>query len=156
MTFLLNIPTRFEFEKAFYERRQGGPVRPDDLSDLMADAWINWYGDSLSEPDPMFWASKLHFYISGLSFYNFPYLFGFLFSTAVHRATRDWGEEAFARYNALLKDTGSMDAEPLAGKHLNAALADPGFWQQVIGSLEDPIGRFEALVDQASTRPASL
>ena len=24
------------------------------------------------------WASKLHFYISGVTFYNFPYTFGFL------------------------------------------------------------------------------
>ena len=43
-----------------------------------------WCGATMSEPDPVFWASKLHFYISGIAFYNFPYLFGYLFSNAVY------------------------------------------------------------------------
>ena len=84
-TFMLNIPTRFEFEKRLYELRAEKPLRPDELRQIMSDSWLEWYGDSISEPDPMFWASKLHFYISGLSFYNFPYLFGYLFSLGVYR-----------------------------------------------------------------------
>ena len=32
VTFVLNIPTRFEFEKGFYERRQERPLRPAELA----------------------------------------------------------------------------------------------------------------------------
>ena len=113
-TFMLNIPTRFEFERDFYERRAERPLQPDELKARMSAAWETWYGDCLAEPDPLFWASKLHFYISGLSFYNFPYLFGYLFSLGVYARRDAYGDEFFPRYRALLRDTGRMTAEELA------------------------------------------
>ena len=70
IAFILNIPTRFEFERGFYERRGERPLQLPEIKQLMSNAWKTWYGEALSEPDPMFWASKLHFFISGLSFYN--------------------------------------------------------------------------------------
>ena len=45
--------SRFQFEKAFYERRQDGPLNPQDFKKLMTESWAGWYGDSLSEMDPM-------------------------------------------------------------------------------------------------------
>ena len=50
------------------------------LKELMVETQRRVVGDVL-EPggeDPYFWASKLHFYITGITFYNFPYTFGFL------------------------------------------------------------------------------
>ncbi|MCY3622985.1 MAG: M3 family metallopeptidase, partial [Gammaproteobacteria bacterium] len=69
VTFILNIPTRFEFERNFYDARAERPLNPKELKAMMSAAWEKWYGDSIAEGDPLFWASKLHFYISGLSFY---------------------------------------------------------------------------------------
>jgi len=34
--------------------------------------------------NPNFWISKLHFYMSSLAFYNFPYAFGYLLSLGVY------------------------------------------------------------------------
>jgi hypothetical protein len=34
--------------------------------------------------DPMFWATKLHFHLTGIEFYNFPYTFGYLFALGVY------------------------------------------------------------------------
>ena len=117
---------------------------------MMSAAWEKWYGDALSEPDPLFWANKLHFYISGLSFYNFPYLFGYLFSLGVHARRDALGEEFFPRYKALLEDTGRMTAEELAAKHLDVDLAAPDFWRETLASLEPRIDHFESLVAAAS------
>ena len=78
VAFLLNIPTRYEFETRFYDARAERPLLPDELKTLMSEAWTKWHGDALSEPDPLFWVNKLHFYISKLSFYNFPYLLGII------------------------------------------------------------------------------
>ena len=128
--FVLNIPVRFEFERNFYEARAERPLRAAELKELMSTAWRNWYGDCLAEPDPLFWANKLHFYISGLSFYNFPYLFGYLFSLGVYARRKTLGEEFFARYEALLLDTGRMTAEELAAKHLDVDLTQPDFWRE--------------------------
>ena len=150
IAFILNIPTRFEFERNFYEARAERPQRPDELKHMMSAAWNKWYGDSLSEPDPLFWANKLHFYISGLSFYNFPYLFGYLFSLGVYARREAAGAEFFSRYEALLEDTGRTTAEELADKHLDADLTQPDFWRETIRMLEPRIDHFEALVEQAA------
>ncbi|MDZ7543224.1 oligoendopeptidase, partial [Clostridium perfringens] len=41
--------------------------------------------------------------------------------------------EAFAeKYDALLRDTGSMTVEDLAQKHLGVDLTKPDFWQSAI------------------------
>jgi len=146
--FMLNIPTRFEFERNFYEARAQRPLRAEELKELMADAWRTWYGDALAEPDEMFWASKLHFYISGLSFYNFPYLFGYLFSLGVYARRHSMGSEFYARYLALLRDTGRMTAEDLAAAHLGVALDQPDFWQQTVDALRQRVDAFEALLDE--------
>jgi oligoendopeptidase F len=144
--FLLNIPARFHFEKAFYERRDERPLRPAELGALMSEAWQYWYGDACSEPDPMFWASKLHFYISGLSFYNFPYLFGYLFSMGVYLRRDGAGADFYPRYVALLRDTGRLTAEQLARQHLDTTLDAPDFWRSTIARLEPRVADFEGVV----------
>ncbi|MFP6815821.1 MAG: M3 family metallopeptidase, partial [Pseudomonadales bacterium] len=147
VAFILNIPTRFEFEKGLYEARGERPLLPRELRQMMSEAWTNWYGDALSEPDPLFWANKLHFYISGLSFYNFPYLFGYLFSLGVY-AGRAEGGNFYRRYRALLRDTGRMSAEDLATKHLEVDLTRSEFWQNTVTSLESRVDAFEDLLDE--------
>ena len=148
--FILNIPVRFEFEKGFYEARAERPLRPAELNEMMSTAWENWYGDSLAEPDPLFWASKLHFFISGLSFYNFPYLFGYLFSLGVYARREELGNAFHPRYEALLRDTGRMTAEDLAARHLGVDLTRPDFWRGTVAMLEARIDRFEELVGQVA------
>jgi oligoendopeptidase F len=148
VSFILNIPTRFEFEQKFYEARAERPLLPRELEEMMSEAWTTWYGDALCEPDPLFWANKLHFYISGLSFYNFPYLFGYLFSLGVYARRAEGGEEFYPHYQALLRDTGRMSAEDLANKHLDVDLTQPDFWQGTIASLEGRVDAFEKLLDE--------
>ena len=149
IAFVLNIPTRYEFERRFYEAREARPLQPSELKGLMSEAWTHWYGDAISEPDPMFWASKLHFFISGLSFYNFPYLFGYLFSLSVYASRERFGDEFFARYQALLRDTGRKSAEALAREHLDADLTDPDFWRGTLAALESRVDLFESVVAEA-------
>ena len=147
VTFILNIPTRFEFERNFYDARAERPLLPKELKAMMRAAWEKWYGDSIAEGDPLFWASKLHFYISGLSFYNFPYLFGYLFSLGVYARREAFGEDFFPRYRALLMDTGRMTTEDLAAKHLDVDLTQPDFWRDTLAMIEPRIDHFEALVN---------
>ena len=148
--FLLNIPARFEFERNFYAARAERPLRPQELKELMSQAWQTWYGDALQEPDPMFWASKLHFYISGLSFYNFPYLFGYLFSLGVYAQRANWGSDFYARYVALLRDTGRMTAEDLAQQHLGVRLDAPDFWRNTLESIRPRVAVFEQVVGEVA------
>ncbi|MDD1780071.1 M3 family oligoendopeptidase [Enterovibrio sp. ZSDZ35] len=144
---LLNIPVRFQFEKAFYEQRENGELSPADLKALMASTWKDWYGEASSEPNDLFWASKLHFSIAEISFYNYPYLFGYLFSTGVYAQRQHKGERFYEDYKALLRDTGRMTASDVAEKHLGVNLRAGDFWAQSVAIVGTRIEAFQKLVD---------
>lgn len=154
-SFLLNIPMRFDFEVAFYEERARGPVSVERCKALMRQAQRDNYGDVLDpeQLDPWFWASKLHFYITEVSFYNYPYSFGYLFSLAVLTRVKQGGEGAFGRYKALLRDTGRASAEEVAARHLGADLGDPEFWLEPMQIIADDLARFEALAPEVLKGP---
>lgn len=145
---MVNIPVRYEFEKSFYEKRAEGELEASQLCELMSETWKEWYGDSMSEPDPYFWASKLHFSISQVSFYNYPYLFGYLFSIGVYAQRESKGQQFYQDYVNLLRDTGSMMAEDVVQKHLGMDLSGHAFWQQSIDRVASKIDEFESLLDQ--------
>ncbi|MCF7494949.1 M3 family oligoendopeptidase [Vibrio sp. L5-1] len=148
LALMVNIPVRFEFEKAFYEQREQGELTAKQLCDLMETTWKDWYGDAMTEADPYFWASKLHFSISQVSFYNYPYLFGYLFSKGVYAQRDAKGEKFYGDYVSLLRDTGSMMAEEVVQKHLGMDLTQADFWQQSIDMVKVQIDEFERLLNQ--------
>ena len=145
---LLNIPSRFRFEKEFYQQRASKVFSPADLSELMDGSWRHFYGDTLSEMNPLFWCSKLHFHISSLSFYNFPYTFGYLFSLGVYARRKAMGADFYPAYVALLRDTGVMTAEDVARKHLGVDLTKPEFWDGAIAIVSDQIDGFQKAVTE--------
>ena len=143
---LINIPTRFEFEKEFYEKRQNGILVAEEMSDLMDQTWSRWYGPTISQNDRMFWATKLHFAMSQVSFYNFPYTFGYLFSLSIYARRKDLGADFMKTYVNILRDTGSMSAEDLVQKHLGEDIRDQKFWQKAIDHVVGQLKSFETLM----------
>ncbi len=144
--FLLNIPMRFDFEHRVYEEREGGELSVDRFRTLMLDAQRANYGDALADDqlDPWFWASKLHFYITDVSFYNFPYTFGYLFSRGIVARFRAEGPSFLPRYEALLRATGSAGAEDVARDTLGIDLRDRAFWDGAIDLIAADLASFEA------------
>lgn len=132
IAFFMNIHSRFLFETRFYEQRRTGTVGTDELNRLMEEAQREAYCDTLSSYHPHFWASKLHFYITGVPFYNYPYTFGYMFSTGIYALAQQEGASFAAKYDALLQDTGRMSVEELAQKHLGVDLTQPDFWQNAM------------------------
>lgn len=147
LALIINIPVRFEFEKAFYKQRSEGEFTPEQLSELMDKTWTDWYGDCSKQSNEMFWASKLHFSISSVSFYNYPYLFGYLFSIGVYAQREKKGASFYKDYKALLLDTGRMSAEQLVEKHLGMDIRQPEFWQQSLDSVDQQLEQFALLVE---------
>jgi len=144
-TFLLNIPARFTFEQQLVESRKEGFVIADTLKIMMRDSWQYWYEDSLASYDDMFWASKLHFSMSGLGFYNYPYLFGYLFSLGIYAQKDRYGEAFNAMYTNLLRDTGSMTAEDVVQQHLKQDIRQREFWQASLDIVDRSVSRLEKL-----------
>ncbi len=126
---LMNIHARYLFETRFYEERKKGMVNKNRLNELMEDAQKEAYADSLEEYHPLFWGSKLHFFITGVPFYNFPYTFGYLFSLGIYAQAVKEGKGYEKKYMAMLEDTGSMTVEDLAQKHLGVDLTKRDFWE---------------------------
>ena len=146
VTMLMNLRARFLFECAFFDRRSAGPLTADELSALMVEAQREAYCDGLA-PDgyhPLFWASKLHFYITNMPFYNFPYVFGYLFSNGLSARARAEGAGFAPAYARLLRDTGSMTCEELAQRHLGVDLSQPAFWEGAVDRVLEVVPRFIA------------
>jgi oligoendopeptidase F len=132
VAFFMNIHARFLFETRFYEERSKGIVSADKLNELMVEAQKEAFADSIGEVHPRFWASKLHFYITGVPFYNFPYTFGYLFSLSIYAKALESGENYEEKYMALLRDTAIMNVEDLAMKHLGEDITKEAFWEKGI------------------------
>ncbi|MNX42211.1 Oligoendopeptidase F, plasmid [compost metagenome] len=143
---LLDVPSRFHFERALVAGRAEGYLGAGQLRAMMKSAKQQWYGDSLSEYDELFWASKGHFSIADLGFYNYPYLFGYLFSLGLYAQKERVGADFVPAYRALLADTGRMSAESLVEKHLGVDIREPAFWQESLRSVDEAVSRLERLV----------
>jgi len=145
-SFLLNIPVRFEFERRFHEERRSGPVTVSRLCELMVATQREVYGDVLAPglEDPWFWASKLHFYFTEASFYNFPYTFGYLLSQALFGEFLRTGPDFLPRYEKFLALTGIATCEEVVRRSLGSDLRDPGFWKQALAGIEPRAREFEA------------
>ncbi|EXX90218.1 M3 family oligoendopeptidase, partial [Paenibacillus darwinianus] len=147
VAFFMNIHARFLFETRFYERRRSGLVAADELSAMMEEAQREAYAEALGLAHPNFWASKLHFFLTDVPFYNFPYTFGYLFSAGIYARAKAEGPAFASRYVALLRDTGSMNVEELARKHLGVRLDDTAFWREAVAGTEADAAQFLAMTE---------
>jgi oligoendopeptidase F len=132
IAFFMDIHCRFLFETRFYDERKKGLVSVERLNELMEEAQKEAFCGTLEQYHPYFWASKLHFYSTSVPFYNFPYTFGYLFSAGVYARAMEEGTAFEEKYAALLQDTGRMQVEDLAQKHLGVDLTRPEFWQSAV------------------------
>lgn len=145
VAFFMNIHSRFLFETRFYDERKKGVVSADRLNQLMEEAQEEGFGGGLKSLHPHFWASKLHFYITDVPFYNFPYTFGYLFSLSVYAKALEEGAGFEEKYMALLRDTAVMTAEDLAQKHLGEDITQQAFWEKGIALCVKDAEEFNAL-----------
>jgi oligoendopeptidase F len=152
--YLLDIPVRYEFEKAFYEERAKGPLSVSRLKELMVKTQRRVLGDIL-EPggeDPYFWASKLHFYITGITFYNFPYTFGYLLSRGLYAMFKNEGQSFLPKYEEFLRRAGSDTAENVVKQTVGRDIQNVEFWSEAIQSLAEPLKKLQALLPRIETR----
>lgn len=147
VSFYMNIHARFLFETRFYQARKEGPLSIEELSNLMVEAQKEAYVDALDEYHPHFWAAKLHFYATDVPFYNFPYTFGYLFSTGIYAKALEEGAAFAKKYDHLLLDTASMTVEELAQKHLGVDLTKPDFWQNALDLIMKDVEEFITLTN---------
>ncbi|OMF38826.1 oligoendopeptidase [Paenibacillus sp. FSL H8-0548] len=148
VAFFMNIHARFLFETRFYARRSEGLVSVEELNDLMVEAQREAYCDKLGEVHPHFWASKLHFYLTDVPFYNFPYTFGYLFSAGIYARSLKEGSDFKSQYVALLRDTGRMSVEQLAAVHLGVNVEEKDFWRDAVALTAVDVDQFIEMTNE--------
>ncbi|GMO35527.1 MAG: M3 family oligoendopeptidase [Termitinemataceae bacterium] len=144
---IVDILSRFYFEKALFEHRQQSELAPEEICALMLDAQKRTYGDSLNESElhPYMWAVKIHYYNQALAFYNFPYSFGCLFSLSLYNKAKAEGSQFAAKYRNLLYKTGMASAEEIAASAGFSSLEDGEFWNLGLQEIKKNIDMFTKL-----------
>ncbi|WP_437230836.1 M3 family oligoendopeptidase [Planctomicrobium sp. SH661] len=148
MAFLMNIHARFIFENRFHQERPAVELTSDRLTEIMLEAQKEAYCDAFTEWSSVFWISKLHFYISGLPFYNFPYTFGYLLSLGLYSTAGDFGKDFPAKYRELLIATGNRNAEEAVKSTLGFDLTQPEFWNRSLDVIDTRVNEFLAVSEE--------
>ena len=143
---IVDITSRFLFEKEVFERRAGAELSADDFCEIMLNCQRATYGDALDERylNKYMWAWKVHYYIPGLSFYNYPYAFGLLFGTGLYSLYRERGKAFVKDYEALLSSTGEGTPAELA-QRFDIDIHGPEFWRHSIDVLGEKVDRYVKL-----------
>ncbi len=143
----VDITSRFLFEQGVFEGRAKRELSVDELKEMMLDAQRQTYGDGLDEAvlHPYMWAVKPHYYSTGRSYYNFPYMFGLLFGLGLYARYRQDPEGFKAGYDELLSSTGMADAASLAAR-FGIDIHAIDFWRASLDTIREEIAQFEGLV----------
>lgn len=143
---LLDIHTRFLFEREVFERRRERELSPEEMCAVMEDAQARVFGDALADGErhPLMWAHKPHYYSSRRSFYNYPYTFGWLFSLGLYARYQAEGEGFRRRYDELLSSTGMASVADLA-RGFGIDVEDPQFWRESLAVVASRVEAFTAL-----------
>jgi oligoendopeptidase F len=143
---VVDITSRFLFEQRVFDGRRQRDLSIDELSALMEQSQRETYGDGLDQAllHPYMWAAKGHYYNTGNSFYNFPYMFGLLFGMGLYAIYQQDPAGFQIGYDDLLASTGMADAATLAAR-MDIDTRSPAFWRASLDIIRADIDRFEAL-----------
>ncbi|MEX2162444.1 MAG: M3 family oligoendopeptidase [Anaerolineales bacterium] len=143
---IVDIASRFIFEKEVFERRAKAELSADDFCAIMEDAQKQTYGEGL---DPQYlhkymWTWKPHYYRTDLSFYNYPYAFGLLFGTGLYAIYQQRGKEFTTDYRNLLGSTGLGDAATLAAR-FDINIREKKFWADSLNVVGKRVDQYAKL-----------
>ncbi len=140
---VIDIMSRFIFEKKVFEGREKTVFDASELNEIMLSAQKETYGDGLDQAylHPYMWVCKPHYYSGGLSYYNFPYTFGLLFAKGLYSLYLKDKDKFVANYDQLLAATGKNTVEDTA-KLMNIDVTKKDFWVSSLELLKEDIEQF--------------
>ena len=146
---IVDIYSRFTFEKNLFEKRDDSSLSIDELKELMIEAQKKAYGDALDHEylHPYMWLNKPHYYSADNNYYNFPYAFGLLFGLGVYALSQEEGSQFMSKYNDLLKATGKNKIEDVA-KMVDIDVTSSEFWISSLEVIEKNIKKFKELANK--------
>jgi pepF/M3 family oligoendopeptidase len=143
---IVDIYSRFLFEKEVFKRREKTELTAEELCEIMEEAQAATFGEGLDARyrHKYMWTWKPHYYRPGLSFYNFPYAFGLLFGIGLYAVYQERGAAFIPEYKQLLASTGEGTAADLAAR-FGIDIRKPAFWENSLKVIAERIERYRAL-----------
>lgn len=140
---IVDIYSRFLFEKSFFEARSESSLSVEKINELMLRAQKEAYGDGLDQNflHPYMWTWKPHYYDAEYNYYNFPYAFGLLFAKGLYAEYLKRGEAFTKEYEQLLSITGKKKLSDVA-KVMGIDISDKEFWKNSLRIIEEDINKF--------------
>lgn len=140
---IVDIYSRFLFEKSVFEERKESALTVERIKELMLNAQKEAYGDGLDENylHPYMWAWKPHYYDANYNYYNFPYAFGLLFAKGLYAEYLKKGSDFVGEYERLLSITGKNKIADIT-KEVGIDIHDKEFWKNSLKTIEEDIEKF--------------
>ena len=140
---IVDIYSRFLFEKSFFEARNESALSVEEINELMVEAQREAYGEGL-DPNflhPYMWTWKPHYYYAEYNYYNFPYAFGLLFAKGLYAEYLKKGEAFTKDYEKLLSITGKNKIADIT-KIMGINIKNKEFWRNSLKTIEEDINKF--------------
>lgn len=140
---IVDIYSRFLFEKSVFEARKESALTVEKIKELMLEAQREAYGDGL-DPEylhPYMWAWKPHYYDANYNYYNFPYAFGLLFAKGLYAEYLKKGTSFTSEYEKLLSITGKNKIADIT-KEVGIDIHNKEFWRNSLKTIQDDIEKF--------------
>lgn len=145
---LVDILSRFYFERSVFSERSKSELNAEDFCRLMKKAQEDSFGSGLgTEKHEYMWAVKSHYYSTGFDFYNYPYAFGQLFAMSLYEQYKEKGDSFTKIYPEILSRTGNMSCEDLC-KIAELDIQDEKTWSKAISIYTKEIDEFISLLNQ--------
>ncbi|MGM0444773.1 MAG: M3 family oligoendopeptidase [Bacillota bacterium] len=146
---IVDIYSRFTFEKNLFEERQNSSLSVDELKEMMVEAQKKAYGEGLDHEylHPYMWLNKPHYYSAGNNYYNFPYAFGLLFGLGVYAVSKESNDDFMTQYNKLLKATGKNKVKEVA-KMVDIDIQSKEFWLSSLDVIKEYIDEFNKIAEE--------
>ena len=140
---IVDIYSRFLFEKSVFEARKESALTVSQIKELMLEAQREAYGDGLDSEylHPYMWAWKPHYYDADYNYYNFPYAFGLLFAKGLYAEYLKKGESFTSEYERLLSITGKNKIADIT-KEVGIDIHNKEFWRNSLKTIEEDIEKF--------------
>jgi oligoendopeptidase F len=148
---VIDILSRFIFEKEVLSKPISQPLSSNDLCEMMLNAQDESYGDGLDKEyrHQYMWLCKSHYYSAGLNYYNWPYAFGLLYAKGLYKEYLKDKETFVKNYDQMLMNTGCMNVEDVA-KCMNIDVTKKEFWLESLKFIEEDIDLFEELLKKTN------
>jgi len=151
MITIFEVGSRTLFETSIYEALDNDEyLDVDKINELYWQARAKTFGSAIDWlPEQAYhWCWKPHYYITGLRYYNYPYVFGDFSVLGMYAQYRKDPDSFVTNYTEFLKAGGSRFPAEMFGELFGFDLESRGFWEAGMAELREFVEQCKEYLQQ--------